>query len=60
MQPDLLQDRFDEGGKTRNIAIQLVLQQCCKTSRTFFVAVLPYLKLFLLKSEVWDRETHVK
>ena len=26
------------GGKTRNIAIQLVLQQCCKTSCTFFVA----------------------
>ena len=25
-------------GKTRNIAIQLVLQQCCKTSCTFFVA----------------------
>ena len=26
------------GGKMRNIAIQLVLQQCCKTSGTFFVA----------------------
>ena len=26
------------GGKTRNIAIQLGLQQCCKTSCTFFVA----------------------
>ena len=26
------------GGKTRNIAFQLVLQQCCKTSCTFFVA----------------------
>ena len=25
------------GGKTRNIAIQLVLQQCCKTSCTFFL-----------------------
>ena len=25
-------------GKTRNIAIQLVFQQCCKTSCTFFVA----------------------
>ena len=25
-------------GKTRNITIQLVLQQCCKTSCTFFVA----------------------
>ena len=26
------------GGKTRNIATQLGLQQCCKTSCTFFVA----------------------
>ena len=26
------------GGKTRNIAIQLGLQQCCKTSCTLFVA----------------------
>ena len=26
------------GGKTCSIAIQLVLQQCCKTSCTFFVA----------------------
>ena len=26
------------GGKTHNIAIQLGLQQCCKTSCTFFVA----------------------
>ena len=26
------------GGKSRNISIQLVLQQCCKTSCTFFVA----------------------
>ena len=30
--------RFDVGGKTRNIAVQLVLQQCCKTSCAFFVA----------------------
>ena len=29
------------GGKTRNIAIQLVLQQSCKTSCTFFVARFP-------------------
>ena len=28
-QPDFLQNRFDVGGKTRNIAIQLVLQRCC-------------------------------
>ena len=33
-QPDLLQDRFDVGGKTRNIAIQLVLQQSCPFFRT--------------------------
>ena len=26
------------GGKTPNIAFQLVLQQCCRTSCTFFVA----------------------
>ena len=26
------------GGKMRNIAIQLGLQQCCKTSCTYFVA----------------------
>ena len=31
-------------GKTRNIAIQLVLQQCCKTSCTFLLPVFPYLK----------------
>ena len=36
-QPDLLQDRFDVGGKTCSIAIELVLLQCCKTSCTFFV-----------------------
>ena len=33
----LLRDRFYLGGKTRNIAIQLVLSQCCKTSCTFLV-----------------------
>ena len=27
------------GGKTRNIAIQLVLQQCCKTSYMFLLPV---------------------
>ena len=36
---NLLQERFDSaGGKTRNITIQLVLQQCFKTSCMFFVA----------------------
>ena len=32
------------GGKTRNIAFQLVLQQYCKTSCTFLLPVLPKLK----------------
>ena len=40
-QPDLMQDRFDEGGKTRNVAWQLVLQQCCETRCMFFVAHFP-------------------
>ena len=34
----MLQDRFYVGGTTRNIAIRLVLQQCCKTSCKLFVA----------------------
>ena len=33
-----LQGFFFLGGKTRSIAVQLILQQCCKTSRMFFVA----------------------
>ena len=37
-QPDLLQDGFYVGGKMRNIAFQLVMLQCCKTSCTLFVA----------------------
>ena len=32
------QDRFDVAGKTRNIAIQHVLQQCYRTSCALFVA----------------------
>ena len=35
-------------GKTRNIAIQLVLQQCCKTSCTFLLPVFPYLKHYTI------------
>ena len=31
-------------GKTRNIAFQLVLQQCCRTSCTFLLPVLTKLK----------------
>ena len=34
------QDSFSMSGKTCNIAIQLSLQQCCKTSWMFFVASL--------------------
>ena len=37
LKSDLLPDRFDVFGKTRNIALQLVLQQCYKTSCMFFV-----------------------
>ena len=29
---------LNDGGKTRNIALRLVLQQCCQTSYMFFVA----------------------
>ena len=39
--------KFDVGGKTRNIAIQLVLQQRSKTSWTFFVARISVPKRFL-------------
>ena len=34
----LLQNRFDVGDKTLNIAIQRVLQQCCKIGCRFFIA----------------------
>ena len=37
-QPDLVQARFEVGGKTRNISIQLILQRCCKTRCMIFVA----------------------
>ena len=40
-QPDLVQDRSDEGGKKRNVVFQLVLQQCCKANCMFFVACFP-------------------
>ena len=39
---------LNESGKTPNIAIQLVLQQCCKTSCTFLLPVLPKLKTWSL------------
>ena len=37
-----MQDKFHVGAKTHDIAIQLVLQQCCKTSCTLFVARFSY------------------
>ena len=41
-QPDFLQDNtWFVGGKTHNTTIQS-LQQCCKTSFTFLLPVLPY------------------
>ena len=40
-----------KGGKTGNIAFTLVLQQCGKTSCTFFVACLIYLTLKSKKSK---------
>ena len=35
--PYLLQDRFDVGGKTRNVGIQPVLQQSCGKVAFFIV-----------------------
>ena len=46
------------GGKTRNIAFQLVLHQCCKASCTFLLPVLPRLyarALFQLFSSHYRR-----
>ena len=42
-QPDLLQDRFDVGDKTRNNALQLVLQQYFTKSYIFLLPVFPHL-----------------
>ena len=36
-QPDILQEVLNMGGKTRNIAVPLILRQCCKTSCTFLL-----------------------
>ena len=41
------------GGKTRNIATQLGLQQCCKTSCTFLVARFTTALVFFLVSLVF-------
>ena len=43
------------GGKTCNIAILNVLQQCCKTSCTFPLPVLPYLKKKKLPAHIPSR-----
>ena len=49
------------GGKTRNIAIQLVLQQRCKTNCTFFVArfSVPFMKRFHLVDAVSPRNISI-
>ena len=51
---------LNTGGKTRNIAVQLVLQQCCKTSCTFLLPVFRYLpesgKFFLVESGIRNPE----
>ena len=57
----VLQDRFDVGGKTRNIAIQFVLQECCKTSCMFFSSVLScvYKMLLDFNSEIHLRKNKI-
>ena len=49
-------NRFDVGGKTHNIVIQLVLQQCCKISCPFLLPVFRYLpesgKFLLVESGI--------
>ena len=51
---------LDMGGKTCNKAIQLVLRQCCKTSCTFLLPVLPQLKEMVQpeRNEGWDPGSH--
>ena len=47
---------MNEANKTRNVAIQLVLQQCFKTSCTFLLPVLPHLEpnLFAAYMYIWE------
>ena len=45
MQQIRLLTGLNGGGKTRNIAFQLALHQCCETSRPFLLLVLPKLKI---------------
>ena len=47
-QPDLLQERFDMAGKTRNIAFELVLQHCCMTICIFFC---PFFRTLRIKRD---------
>ena len=49
-QPDLLKDRFERDRYNVNIAIQIVLQQCFETSRTFCC---PF-----YRSLRWDQSMH--
>ena len=46
--------RLNVCGKTRNIAIQLVLQHCCKTSYTFLLSVLPNGVLVFTAPFIWS------
>ena len=53
-----LQGFFFFCGKTSNIAIQLVLQQCCKTSCTFLVAYLTVHLHLVCLSELGMQRVH--
>ena len=49
-----------EGGKTRNIVIPFVLQQCFETSSTFFLSVLsrPFLHVYRVAGFFWWSALH--
>ena len=51
---------LNKGGKTRNVAFQLVLQQRCKTSWTFLLPVLPKLVTNKALPNVAPRQTDNK
>lgn len=56
--PSLLRDRFGVGGKKRNIAIQLILQQFTRQVARFFVAqfIVPLVTCVLLLYEEGPRD----
>ena len=49
-QPDLVQARFEVGGKTRNIAIQPFCSDVAKQVACFLLPVFPYLEIDPLNS----------